>query len=98
MAVCGNKLWIGTQSQQKISTIPLRYESNGCEVWHYDGENLEPSVKDNVGEKGNGFDNTVNMGAWSMIEYPVGSGHLVVGTYTLPMDYRGCEVWIRRSL
>jgi hypothetical protein len=100
MAVCGNELWIGTNNVQQISLIPLKYESKGCEVWRYDGENLEPNVKTAKGFKQNGFGseyehgNTVNAGAWSMIEYPKGSGIVVAGTWTSPLANRGSEVWI----
>jgi len=98
MAVCGNELWMGTSNNQIIRNGFLDwYDSKGCEVWHYDGENLEASVEDDEGEIGNGFDNTFNIGARSMIEFPEDSGRLVVGTYTglgLTDEVPGCEIWI----
>ena len=103
MAVCGDELWMGTSNNQLIknsSSILPDYDSKGCEVWHYDGENLTASVKDDTGEISNGFGNMSIIGARSMIEYPVGSGNVIVGTYSIKsfipeVKEIGCEVWIR---
>ena len=95
---------MGTSSNQYVSdpVIP-KYVTKGCEVWHYDGENLTPSVKDDIGEIGNGFGNKSTIGARSMIEFPASSGNVIVGTYSimapfeLEVEELGCEVWIRYS-
>lgn len=103
MTVCDDELWVGTSNNQVTMELfdlkILNYKTIGCEVWHYDGENLIASVK-NGGEIGNGFGEKYMLGARSMIEFPTGSGNLVVGTYTMK-SYKpkvkelGCEVWIR---
>jgi hypothetical protein len=102
MIACGDELWMGTSNNQFVSDFPIPdYVSKGCEVWNYDGENLTPSVKDDIGEIGNGFGNMSTIGARSMIEFPVGSGNVVVGTYSIrdvfkpEVEELGCEVWIR---
>jgi hypothetical protein len=102
MTICGNKLWTGTSNNQIVSENgELKYDTNGCEVWWYDEENLEASVKNGY-EIGNGFGNKTNVGAWSMIEYPESNGYLVVGTNKgmaiWPPNAKlgeGCEIWIR---
>jgi hypothetical protein len=74
--------------------------SKGCEVWCYNGTDLIASVEDVNGEEDNGFGQWFNRGARSMIEYPVGSGNVVVGTMTVnnPLDKdveeEGCEIWM----
>ncbi len=95
MAICGNKLWIGTLNTQFLGN-PSSY---GCEVWNYDGSTLTPSVKNDLGEKPNGFGHDYDIAARSMIEFPEGSGRLVVGTVSLQAQFRplvpeyGCEIW-----
>jgi hypothetical protein len=94
MDTAGNALWVGTVHHHLIPW-PKSY---GCEVWRYDGTELEPIVENVEGEKPNGFGEWWNRAARSMIEYPEGSGNIVVGTLTfkrLLEEQEGCEVWIR---
>ncbi|UCF13477.1 MAG: hypothetical protein JSW06_04260 [Thermoplasmatales archaeon] len=67
-----NYLWVGTFNG------PVTI---GCEVWRYNGTNWTAKVKDEIGEKSNGFCDKLNSGARSMIEYPTGSKKIVVGTF-----------------
>ncbi|MFW6121669.1 MAG: hypothetical protein ACOC80_12350 [Petrotogales bacterium] len=72
--------------------------SDGCEVWCYNETSWTPIVKDVVGEIDNGFGYIYNEGARAMIEYPPGSGNIVVGTFKVVKPYlpsEGCEVWMR---
>lgn len=101
MCICNNKLWVGTLNIQLFGD-PGSY---GCEVWNYDGTNVNPIVKNKEGailhEQKNGFGHDYDIAARSMIEFPAGSGQLVVGTVSLinQFDPRvqeyGCEIWIR---
>jgi hypothetical protein len=97
-----NKLWVGTFNGRW--TI-------GCEVWRYDGTDCDAIVDNDDGEIPNGFDDYLNSGARSMIEYPENSNKIIVGTFRgsfqallfLWADRRwdagegigGCEVWMR---
>ena len=90
-----NKLWVGTLNMQ-IKMIGE--DTKGCEVWCYNGTSWAPIVKDVLGEIDNGFGYIYNEGARGMIEYPVGSGNIVVGTFKLmkPLEIsEGCEIWMR---
>ncbi|UCD14141.1 MAG: hypothetical protein JSW60_01625 [Thermoplasmatales archaeon] len=93
-----NKLYVGTANGKIINLIEPK--TNGCEIWCYNGTEWIPVVKDGKGEKPNGFGNIKNEGARSMIEYPRGSGNLVVGTFKLIstrplMPREGCDLWMR---
>ena len=93
-----NKLYVGTANGKIINLIEPKTE--GCEIWCYNGIEWMPVVKDAKGEKPNGFGNIKNEGARSMIEYPVGSGNVVVGTFKLVSNrpfipQEGCEIWMR---
>lgn len=93
-----NKLWVGT-ANGRIHNL-MEPETEGCELWCYNGAEWIPILKDGVGEKPNGFGNVKNEGLRSIIEYPRGSGNIVVGTFKLIstrpiMPQEGCEVWIR---
>jgi hypothetical protein len=103
MVVAKDTLWIGTLNHRlKVNlTKPFVHMlSKGCEVWCYNGTDLIASVEDVNGEEDNGFGQWFNRGARSMIEYPVGSGNVVVGTMTVnnPLDKdveeEGCEIWM----
>jgi len=90
-----DKLWAGTLNMQ-IRVIGENTE--GCEVWCYDGESWKPIVKNEIGEIENGFGYLYNEGARVMKELPVGSGNIVIGTFKVvkpPKISEGCEVWIR---
>ena len=52
-------------------------------------------VKNGIDKKSNGFGYLNNVGARSMLEYPPGSGNIVVGTFKFIYPQEGCEVWIR---
>jgi hypothetical protein len=98
IVVVNNTMWIGTLNQH-IWPLTLDIDSKGCEVWCYNGTNLTPSVESNNGEMPNGFKQWSNRGARSMIEYPTGSGNIVVGTATLEsiipsVKEEGCEIWM----
>ena len=67
-----DKLWVGTFNGPW---------TNGCEVWCYNGTNWTAKVKDDIGEKPNGFGDKMDSGARSMIEYPKSSKNIVVGTF-----------------
>jgi len=90
-----NKLWVGTLNMQ---IRMLGENTKGCEVWCYDGMNWVPIVKDHVGEIDSGFGCIYNEGARGIIEYPTGSGNIVIGTFKLMKPFKtpeGCELWIR---
>ena len=104
MIACNNELWIGTSNNQyDPDPIIPKYKTKGCEVWYYNGEILTASVKDEIGEIGNGFGEEWMIGARSMIEFPENSGNIIVGTYSIKEPFKpkieelGCEVWIRYS-
>jgi hypothetical protein len=93
-----NKLYVGTANGKFINLMEPK--TNGCEIWCYDGTEWIPIVKDDVGEKSNGFGNIKNEGARSIIEYPRGSGNIVVGTFKLIstralIPQQGCSLWMR---
>lgn len=93
-----NKLWVGTANGKFVNFIEPKTE--GCEIWCYNGTKWTPVVKDgNDGIPPNGFGNIKNEGARSMIEYPLESGNIVVGTFkivsTRPLiPQEGCELWM----
>lgn len=93
-----NKLWVGTANGKCINL--LEPVTEGCEIWCYDGTEWMPVVKNGYDQiPSNGFGNIKNEGARSMIEYPVGSGNIVVGTFKLVstrllIPQEGCELWM----
>ena len=90
-----NKLWVGTLNMQ---IRMIGEDTKGCEVWCYNGTKWMPIVKESTGEIDNGFGNIYNEGARGMIEYPAGSGNIVVGTFKLTKPFEtseGCEIWMR---
>jgi len=104
MELADNKLWIGTSNVQWLLN-GFQGLTNGLEVWCYDGTDLTPIVEDDGGEIESGFmevDGVTNGGARPMIQYPVDSGKIVVGTmrvnsYVHDVQEYGCQVWIRES-
>jgi len=93
-----NKLWVGT-ANGRIQNL-LEPVTVGGEMWCFDGSIWKPIVKNDIGEKPNGFGNIKNEGIRSIIEYPQQSGNIIVGTFKLIstrplMPQEGCEVWIR---
>lgn len=103
MVLVDDKLWIGTSNVQ-FDSDPFDMDTNGCEVWCYNGTTLLPIVEDDGGEIQSGFMNESdvrNGGARSMVEFPVNSGDIVVGTMRVHsfvwwwMEEKGCQVWIR---
>jgi len=99
MTECGGKLWAGTMNLQLFEDDAAARK--GCEVWCYDGSTWTAKVKNRTGtEKPNGFGQCFNWGARSMIEFPEGSGNLVVGTISLKSldktdPEEGCEICMR---
>ena len=92
-----NKLWVGTLNMQ---IRMIGEDTKGCEVWSYNGTKWMPIVKEDIGEIDNGFGNIYNEGARGMIEYPPGSGNIVVGTFKLTKPFEtseGCEIWMRHG-
>jgi hypothetical protein len=94
-----NKLWVGT-GNLKMTYAGGLY-SEGCEIWHYNGNEWIPVVKDGY-EKPSGFGNKKTQAARSIIEYPEGSGNIVVGTLRIAtlspkIPQEGCDLWIRVS-
>lgn len=90
-----NKLWVGTLNMQ---IRMIGEDTKGCEVWCYNGTKWMPIVKEGIGEINNGFGNIYNEGARGMMEYPAGSGNIVVGTFKLTKPFEaseGCEIWMR---
>lgn len=103
-----NKLWIGTGNGQVyipfLSTGGVKQyfstDTEGCEIWCFDGISWNPVIKNDIGLKPNGIGDQANLGARSMIEYPKDSGNIVVGTFKLfnPIPdgtLDGCELWLR---
>ena len=91
-----NLLWVGTLNMQ--IKLDDRNTTYGCEVWCFNGTSWIPVVKDLYGEISSGFGDIYNIGARSIIEYPPGSGNVVISTYTMKQPYQpvqGCNVWIR---
>lgn len=93
-----NKLWVGT-ANGRIKNL-MEPVTVGGEIWCFDGENWIPIVKNDIGEKPNGFGNEKNEGVRSIIEYPKDSGNIIVGTFKLIstrllLPQEGCEVWMR---
>lgn len=90
-----NKLWVGTLNMQIRA---LGENTKGCEIWCFDGESWIPIVKDHIGEIDNGFGCIYNEGARGIIEFPIGSGNIIVGTFKLMKPFKaveGCEMWMR---
>jgi hypothetical protein len=93
-----NKLWVGTANGKFINL--LEPDTEGCEIWCYDGKKWIPMVKEGYNQiPSNGFGNIKNEGARSMIEYPIGSGNIIVGTFKLVstrllIPQEGCELWM----
>lgn len=106
-----NKLWVGTANCQVYTPIIFQKgmdhdmidtETQGCEIWCYDGQQWQPVIKNDFGNKPNGLGDMSNLGARSMIEYPENSGNIVVGTFKFinpdPTQPRsGCELWIHEN-
>jgi len=93
-----DKLYVGTANGR--FTNLMEPKTDGCEIWCYNGTEWVPIVKDEIGEKPNGFGDKKNEGARSLIEYPRGSGNIVVGTFKLVstrplIPQEGCSLWIR---
>jgi hypothetical protein len=89
-------LWVGTLNTQHIRI--MKEDTKGCELWRYDGIEWEPIVKTGEGEISSGFGYWLNQGARAMIEYPIGSNNIVVGTFTMVkpwMQKRPCDIWMR---
>jgi hypothetical protein len=110
-ATSDNKLWIGTANCQVYNPLIfgrsenhnlLQPETEGFEIWCYDGTNWNPVIKNNEGLKPSGIGDSTNLGARSMIEYPKNSGNIIIGTFKLiknnPTEIlQGCELWMRQS-
>lgn len=97
MEVSDGKLWVGTANTQLAGGLPP-FETQGCEIWSYDGLTWIPTIKNEIGELPNGFGKSYNIGARSMIEYPEGSGKLFIGTFKLKAfspatPEEGCAIW-----
>ena len=102
------KLWVGTanvqvDSRYLIQSIKskklLESLTDGFEIWCYDGQQWEPIIKNDIGLKSNGIGDSSNLGARSMIEYPVNSGNIIVGTFKMiknnpNINSGGCELWM----
>jgi hypothetical protein len=93
------RLWVGTANGKLVNLFEP--QTNGCEIWCYDGIKWKPVVKDGNNEIPSGFGDIKNEGVRSMIEYPQGSGNIVVGTLkiksTRPLILQeGFELWMRR--
>lgn len=93
-----NILWVGTANGKLVNLFEPKTE--GCEIWCYNGIRWIPVVKDGNNEMQSGFGNIKNEGVRSMIEYPKGSGNIVVGTLKLTstrplIAQEGFELWMR---
>ena len=93
-----NKIWVGTANGKMVN--PMEPITEGCEVWCFNGTDWMPVVKDGDNELPSGFGDKINVGARSMIEFPQGSGNIVVGTCKLEswrflISQTGMEVWMR---
>lgn len=81
-----NKLWVGTVN------------TKGCEIYCFNGTDWTQIVGDNKGsEMGKGFGNQSMIGVRSMIEYPIGSGNIFVGTSKAGGGYIACQLWMRKA-
>jgi hypothetical protein len=79
-----NKLWVGTVN------------TRGCEIFSFDGNDWSQIVgEDENCEIGNGFGNKSTSGIRSMIEYPIGSGKIFVGTSKSQGSNIACQLWMR---
>jgi len=79
-----NELWVGTSN------------SKGCEMFKCDGSNWTQIVGDNENsEIENGFGYAFNVGIRSMLEYPEGSGNIIIGTSTTFSNPKTCQIWKR---
>jgi len=82
-----NKLWVGTVNAVK-----------GAEIYRYNGLNWDQIVGDDEdSEAANGFGVSANVGVRSMIEYPIGSGNMFVGTATSFANPSVCQIWMRKG-
>ena len=93
-----NKLYVGTANGKFVNL--MEPQTDGCEIWCYNGTDWTPIVKNGIGEKSNGFGNIKNEGARSIIEYPQGTGNIVIGTFKLVstrplLPQEGCSLWMR---
>ena len=89
-------LWVGTLNTQHLRF--MNEDTKGCEVWRYDGSKWEPIAKTGEGEIDSGFGYGLTQGARAMIEYPIGSNNIVIGTFTMVkpwMQKRPCDIWTR---
>ena len=94
-----DKLMVGTFNILTL-TNGFPFDTNGCEIWSYDGYNwIELIGKNGSDQVNGGFGNRFNFGARSMIEYPENSGIIWVGTWNLDVNnfniFTGCEIWRR---
>jgi hypothetical protein len=95
-----NKLWVGTANGKFVNLFePI---TEGCEIWCFNGTKWKPIVKNGNNEMPNGFGDINNEGIRSIIEYPQGSGNIVVGTLKListrPLVLQeGFELWMRST-
>lgn len=94
-----DKLWVGTANIQPLSNgIP--FSTTGCEIWYYNGSRwtLDVGTSSNIS---GGFGNNHNIGARSMIEYPIDSKNIWVGTFNLDVtnfnEFKGLEIWKKRN-
>jgi hypothetical protein len=98
MIVTSNdELWVGTANGKFVNFIEP--ETEGCEIWRFDGVSWEQMVGDDSVHSPNGFGTVKNEGARSMIEFPPKTGNVVVGTFKLVstrliVPPEGCELWI----
>jgi hypothetical protein len=90
MVVTADGIYVGTA------------KDGGCQVYRYTTSlGWKPIVRTGVGlgagEQPDGFGDPINVGARSMIEYPVNSKNILLGTFTphLHIPQVGCEVWMR---
>ena len=74
------------------------YSSSGCEIWSYNGDSWEQLIGDSgIDGFSGGFNDVLNVGARTMIEYPKDSGTIWVGTWNMDFKnfdvFNGCEIW-----
>ena len=92
--ISDGKLWIGTLNIEPFTKKgPLN--SQGCEIYSFNGTTFTQHLGNHTGN--GGFDNPFNFGARSMIEYPIDTGNIWVGTFTGDVkdfkEFYGCELW-----
>ncbi len=93
MTVATDGIWMGAA------------KGGGCQVFRYNGTGWYVSVRTRDGEISDGFGDTWNSAARSMIEYPKGTGTIIAGTFTAIYNWDktkhgfgpevGCEIWKR---